>query len=131
VTGQRRPGDPVPPPLAVGAGRLTLMTAGGLPYLPDDVLRVDAELVSEPHEAAARAIGRRSLSPAEEAMAGDAAAWVPLVLWGQLLLFAVYAVTWAWARWGGRQAWVVGVPVLTGVGLTVADQVARLLPNLY
>jgi sortase A len=48
VTGVRREGDPQPPPLAADAGRLTLVTAGGDPFRPDDVLRVDAELVSDP-----------------------------------------------------------------------------------
>lgn len=131
VRGVRRPGDPVPPAPGPGAGRLTLMTAGGLPFLPEDILRVDADLSTAAQELPARRLDRQALPPAEEAMGADDGAWVPLVLWGQLLLVAGYGVTWAWTRWGGPQAWVVGVPVLAAVGLSVADQVTRLLPNLY
>lgn len=131
VTGIRRPDDLLPPRLATGAGRLTLVTAAGRPYLPTDVVYVDADLVSEAHPAPARKLRLESLTSAEKAMAGDSGAWVSLLLWGQALLIAAYAVTWAWARWGGWQAWVVGTPLLAAVGLTVADQVARVLPNLY
>ncbi|MFK3981609.1 sortase domain-bontaining protein [Micromonospora sp. NPDC050397] len=131
VTGVRRPDEPVPPRLAAGAGRLTLVTAAGRPYLPTDVVYVDADLVSQAQPAQARSLRFESLTPAEKTMAGDSGAWVSLLLWGQALLIAAYAVTWAWARWGGWQAWVVGIPLLAAVGLTVADQIARVLPNLY
>ncbi|MDW5322230.1 sortase [Plantactinospora sp. KLBMP9567] len=131
VTGLRRPGDPLPPRLADGAGRLTLATADGRPYLPDNVLYADADLVSPAQPSPQRRFGAQSLTAAEQAMAGDPAAWVPLVLWGQALLIAAYAVSWAWARWGGWQAWVSGMPPLAVLGLTVADQAVRLLPNLY
>ncbi|MFY1673778.1 sortase [Plantactinospora sp. WMMB334] len=131
VTGLRRPGDPLPSRLADGAGRLTLATADGRPYLPTNVLYVDADLVSPVQPAPQRRFGAQSLTAAERSMAGDPDAWVPLVLWGQALLIAAYAVSWAWARWGGWQAWVSGMPLLTVLGLAVADQAARLLPNLY
>ncbi|GIG90380.1 sortase [Plantactinospora endophytica] len=131
ITGLRRPGDPLPSRLAEGAGRLTLVTADGRPYLPNDVLYADADLVSPAQPAPQRRFGAQSLTPAEQAMAGDPDAWVPLVLWGQALLIAAYAVSWAWARWGGWQAWVSGMPLLAVLGLTVADQAVRLLPNLY
>ncbi|MGW4464665.1 sortase [Micromonospora sp. NPDC004704] len=131
VTGVRHRGDPQPPRLGTGAGRLTLATAAGRPYLPSDVVYVDAELVSEAHPAPKRRIGTQSLTAAEKTMAGDSGAWTALLLWGQALLIAAYAVSWAWARWGGWQAWVVGAPLLSALGLAVADQVARILPNLY
>ena len=54
---------------------------------------------------------------------------MPLVLWGQALLLAAFGVA-GRVRWGGWQAWVVGIPVLGALGATIADQIARLLPNL-
>ena len=68
--------------------------------------------------------------PSDEALASDPTAWMPLVLWAQALVLAAIGLTWARLRWGARQAWLVGVPTLAALGLAVADQVARLLPNL-
>lgn len=130
VTGRRLEGDPLPQPLTAGQGRLTLVTAAGLPYAPDGVLRVDAELVSAPQPAPGRVLTAAALTPAERPLVGDSDALVAVVLTGQVLLLAVGAVTWARLRWGRRQAWVVGVPLVGVLGLATADQVARLLPNL-
>lgn len=130
VRGVRRPGDPTPPPLDPDAGRLTLVTADGRPFMPADVVYVDADLRSAPQQAPSKLFGSAQLPEAEKAMAAEGGAWVPVVLWGQLLLIGAAAVTWATVRWGRRQAWVAGVPVLTVLGATVADQVLRLLPNL-
>jgi len=52
------------------------------------------------------------------------------VLWGQALLIAAGAITWARTRWGRWQVWIVAVPVLGYFGLAVADQAAGLLINL-
>ncbi|GAA4691905.1 sortase domain-containing protein [Phytohabitans rumicis] len=130
VTGLRRPGDPAPPALAAGQGRLTLVTADGDPFIPQDLLRVDADLVTPAQPAPARKFGAASLPGAEAAMAIDPGAWTPLMLWGQALLLATLAVTYLRNRWGGWQAWIVGAPVLGALGLAIADQAARLLPNL-
>lgn len=130
VLAVRGAGDPAPAPLPPGAGRLTLMTADGWAFLPRDVLRVDATLVSTPVAAPPRVVTAAQLSPAEQPMQADTAALVPLLLWSQLLLAAVVATTWSRVRWGRWQTWVVSVPVLTGLFLEVADQAARLLPNL-
>jgi sortase A len=130
VIGVRRPGDPVPLPAEVASGRLTLVTADGTRFLPTDLLRVDAELITPVQQTPARVFGARSLPPAEQALATDRQAWTPLVFWGQGLLLAALAVTWLRARWDRWQAWIVGVPVLIALGIPVADQVARLLPNL-
>jgi sortase A len=130
VLGVRRTGDLAPPPLAAGCGRLTLVTADGQPFFPSDVLRVDADLSSPPQQAPAWVIGTRSLPPAEAAMGTDAAAWTPVVLWSQLLALASLGLTWARARWGRWQTWIVAVPVLGGIGLATAGELSRLLPNL-
>lgn len=130
VTGRRLPGDPLPPRLSADQGRLTLVTASGAPYVPTEVLRVDAELTSPIQPTPPRVLSAAALSPAEPPLAGDSEAWIGVVLLGQALLLGVAAVTWARMRWGRSQAWVVGVPLLGGLGLATADAVARLLPNL-
>ncbi|MFJ5546578.1 sortase [Streptomyces sp. NPDC093225] len=130
VTGVRRAGDPVPAPLAEGRGRLTLVTATGSPYTPSGVLRVDAELLTPVQPAPARALPPGSATAAERPLGSDDSAWLPLVLWSQLLLAGAAGVVWARRRWGRAQAWVTGVPVLTAVGIGVSEAAARLLPNL-
>lgn len=130
VTGVRRAGDRLPPPLAAGAGRLTLVTARGLPLLPAGVVRVDAQLVGTAQPSAPRALRAGGLSSSEQPLRGDGSAWVLVVLWGQALLVAALGVTWLKARWGGRQAYVVAVPVVGVLLVAVGDSVSRLLPNL-
>jgi sortase A len=129
VLGVRRAGDPLPDPPAKGKGRLTLMTADGPPFLPTDVVRVDAELTSPAQESGGR-LPSDALPAGEETLAGDYSTLIPLVLWGQLLVAAAVACVWVRHRVGGWQAWVIGVPVLIAVGAQVADQAAALLPNL-
>ncbi|MGW2396513.1 sortase [Kitasatospora sp. NPDC001664] len=126
----RRAGDPMPPALKTGAGRVVLVTGDGPLYAPDDLLYVDADLESEVQPNNARPLTFAALPAAEKAMGTEEGAWVPLVLWGEALLLAAVALALAWTRWGRWQAWTVGVPVLAALGLAVADQVARLLPNL-
>jgi hypothetical protein len=53
-----------------------------------------------------------------------------LVLWSQVFLVGIVAFTWARIRWGGWQAWTVGLPVLLVLGWAVTTQLALLLPNL-
>ncbi|WP_083936814.1 sortase [Longispora albida] len=128
VLGVRRTGDLEPPALAAGAGRLILVTADGQPFFPNQLIQVDADLTSQPAGAAARPL--KVLPAGEEPLGTDQSAWMPLLLWGQAFTGAAFGLAWARLRWGRLQAWVVGVPVLTALGLTIADQVARLLPNL-
>jgi sortase A len=140
VLGRRSAGDPQPPALASGEGRLTLVTASGTPYLPTSVLRVDAQLVStsvdgqtqdpQAFAAPARVVSSAGLLDSERAMAIDPSRLFALVLWSQAFLIAVLLYTWARERWGRWQSWAVGVPVLLGIGWVLAGQVALLLPNL-
>ncbi|MFJ3903006.1 sortase [Streptomyces sp. NPDC090025] len=130
VVAPRRAGDPQPPALAQGKGRVTLVTADGTPFMPDGILRVDAELTSEVQPGPPPGLPAGALPEDEKPMAGRADAWLPLVLWGQALVLAAAALAWAHARWGRRHTWVVGVPLLGALGLAVADQTLLLLPNL-
>jgi sortase A len=123
----RRAGQ-LDPPVAGGQGRLILATADGPPFAPTGVVRVDAQLISKPQAAPAMVV--TSISASEEALGTESVAWVSLVLWGQLLVLAAVALSWMNARWSRWQTWIVAVPVLGFLGMVVADQVARLLPNL-
>lgn len=130
VISVRRAGDPLPPPRESGQGRLTLITADGPRYLPTDLLRVDAVLLTEALPTPQMIIGAQSLSPSEQPMAGDPDALVPLVLWGQLLLAAVVGAVWLAMRWGRWQAWLVAAPLAAFAGINAATAGIRLLPNL-
>jgi sortase A len=126
----RRAGDPLPPPLAAGSGRLVLVTANGVPFDPTGELYVDANLVGQPLTTVAPILTSTTLPADENAMSSDQSAWVPLVLWGQLLLLVAAAMAWLSSAWGRWQTWLVGVPVLAYLCIMVADEVTRLLPNI-
>jgi hypothetical protein len=130
VAGLRREGDPVPPPLATGTGRLILATAAGSPFIPNGVLRVDADLTAPALPGPARLVDSHTLPANEQLMAADPSTLWALALWLQALLAAVVGAAWAWHRWGRVQAWVVCLPVVLLVGISAAEQAARLLPNL-
>jgi sortase A len=126
----RRAGQYEPAPLADGKGRVTLMTAAGEPFVPQGVLRVDADLVTTVQPAAARPLGSANLPQPEKAMEGDPSVVVWILLLAQLLLLVATAITWARHRWGGWQVWLAGGPLLAAVAVALADTTAELLPNL-
>lgn len=128
VTGQRRGGEVAPAPLSAGSGRLTLVTATGAPYLPERVVRVDAELVGTAAPTPARQV--TALAAGEPAMAGDRSRIAVLLGASLALLLAACGLSWLWARWGPRQAWVVGVPVLAALAVAVSAEAVLVLPNL-
>jgi LPXTG-site transpeptidase (sortase) family protein len=130
VADLRRAHDPTPLPLTAGQGRLILTTADGPRLAPSGVLRVDADLTSKANPAPAMPLTVASMAAGELALGADTGAWLPLVLWGQGLLILAGALSWLKHRWGRWQTWIVAVPVIGFFGLTIADQVARLLPNL-
>jgi LPXTG-site transpeptidase (sortase) family protein len=126
----RRAGDPVPAAVAVGAGRMQLVTAGGPAFQPGGVVRVDADLVTPVQGTPTVDIAIPPLPKAEQPLQGDPSVLMVLVLWAQALLLAAGLVAWARLRWGFWQTWIVGVPLLAALGLATADRVAQLLPNL-
>ena len=126
----RRGGDPSPPPPATGQSRLILVTADGAPFAPSGMLYVDADLTSKPQPAPPMVLSAANLAPSENAMGTETQAWLPIVFWGQLLLLFTLALTLLWNYWGKWQTWVIAVPILGYLVLSVADEVTRLLPNL-
>lgn len=129
VIDERLAGDQVPA-YSAKQGRLILATAAGPAFVPDGILRVDANLISKAQQAAPVVVSAADLAADEEPLGTDSFAWVPLVLWGMCLVAAAVGVGWLGQRWGRWQAWIIGVPVLGFLGLAVADQAVQLLPNL-
>jgi LPXTG-site transpeptidase (sortase) family protein len=130
VIGVRHDGDPAPELPEAGESRLLLATADGVPFVPNGVLRVDAELLTEAAGGSSLLIGPGSLPGTEDLMATDTGTLYALVLWLQLLVALAGAATWAWHRWSPVKTWVVFVPPLVLVGLLVSNEAARLVPNL-
>lgn len=125
----RRAGDPLPAPVPDGGGRMILVTADGTPLDPTGILYVDAELTSKPQPSPGVVLASY-ISPTENAMANDPQAWLPIALWGQVLVLVAVTLSWLWTAWGKWQTWLIAVPIIGFIVLSVADQATRLLPNL-
>jgi len=130
VTGRRLGGDPSPPPLKPGGGRLLLVTSSGSRFMPSGVLRVDADLMTPAVPAAPRVVTAKALPASEQIMGTDPTTLWALALWLQALILLAVGAIWSWFRWGPAQAWVVFLPPVALVGLFAAGEVAHLLPNL-
>jgi len=130
VIGKRQGNDPAPPPVASGKGRLVLVTATGLPYVPGGLLRVDADLDTQTFPTPANVIPSASLPNSEEALGTDTSTLWALVLWLEALVLVVIAMVWSWRRWGRHQTWIVLAPLAVLVSLYVVNEFMRLLPNL-
>ena len=109
---------------------MILVTSDGAPLEPSGMLYVDAALTSKPQPAPAMVLSSGDLSASENAMGTEPQAWVPIVLWGQLLLIAAIVLSWLWSAWGRWQTWLIAVPVIGYIVLSAANEVTRLLPNL-
>jgi sortase A len=130
VTGLRNPGDAAPP-LPVGReGHLTLMTAAGRPFMPTEVLRIDAKLVSHAYNKSVSAIPAGAIPTSELPMGIDTGNVFALVLLLEALVAVAIGATWLWHRWGRWQTWIVAGPVGLALGLATASSVDYLLPNL-
>jgi sortase A len=129
VTGVRRAGDPQVQP-DPKAATLMLVTGDGTPFLPSDVLRVDATLdpAFQVEPSPSRPYG--AVAESEQSMSRDTGVLLPLLLWSQLLLLLAGVLAWVRSVWGRWQSWIVCVPVMAAVGLKVSHLVAQLLPNL-
>ena len=130
VLGVRKAGDANPAALASGAGRLVLTTAAGAPFLPNGVIRVDADLDGVAVVGPARLVSFSGLPTEERLMASDTRTLWTLALWLQALIALSLAAVWVWQRWGRAQAWVIFLPALLLVGMFASGEAAHLLPNL-
>jgi sortase A len=71
-----------------------------------------------------------NLTASEQVLGTDSEAWVPVVLWGALLMGVAGLLAWTGQVWGRWQTWIVAIPVVCFISLAIADQVTLLLPNL-
>lgn len=131
VIGVRREGDPLPPPLAEGRTRVTLVTAEGAgrwaALSPSSTVYVDAEA----GDAFPAPAGRPAAVPEpEEAMARDTSAMPLLALCLALLVALTLGVIAARQRWSTALVWVVASPPALALSWATTDVVMRLLPNL-
>ena len=127
----RRPGDPLPAPLAAGTGRLVLASLEGSGWrrgwAPQQPVYVDAVLVGKAFPAPGVPSGQ--LPPAEQLGATDSSGLIMVVLWLQALVVALLLTAWASARWGLWQAWLVGMPVVLAALWATCNAGLPLLPN--
>src|SRR5262249_41980807 len=118
------------PALAPDAGRLTLVTATGRPFMPNGVLRVDADLVSKTQPGPTPVLGARAINANEQTLTGDHSRIAGLAWLLELLVVLGIAAVWSWKRWDHLPTWVVFVPLITVTAFAAADRVCDLLPNL-
>ena len=127
VVGRRHAGDPQP---AGAVNRLVLATAAGVPFIPNGVLYVDAELRDTAVGGARPPFTAASLPANERPLKGDTGTLWALALWLQALLVVAVGAVWAFHRWGRAHTWIVFAPLTVVVGLAAAGEIVRLLPNL-
>jgi len=132
VLGLRRPGDPLPQPLAEGSARLTLVTAEGgsgrlASLTPDQVLYVDADATEGFPAPSGRPV---AVPDSEKPLATDSGAVPLLALDLALLLALTLGVIAARQRWSSVLVWVIASPVAIALSWATTDVVMRLLPNV-
>ncbi|MEN9740077.1 MAG: hypothetical protein RLZ72_343 [Actinomycetota bacterium] len=125
----RYSGDPLPESASSG-GRLTLVSAAGIPLMPNTVVRVDAKLTSAPHVTPAQMFSIESLDDSEAPLAGDIGALTVLALELVLTCGVVFLTGLSLRYWGIRQTWVVALPVVLALGISLSIQTSAVLPNL-
>jgi LPXTG-site transpeptidase (sortase) family protein len=130
VIDKREGGEPAPPPVASGKGRLVLETATGLPFVPGGILRVDADLQTQTFTTPPSVIPTSLLPSAEQALGTDTSTLWALVLWLEALVLVSIAIVWSWHRWGRHQTWIVLVPLAVLISFYVVAEFMRLMPNL-
>ncbi len=127
VVDVRRAGAEVRP-VAPGASRLTLGTASGTSFVPSGVVWVDADKVGPP--LAAQRPVLKTVPAAERPLGLDSGTLLALILWVFAMAALAGGALWTWRYRGRAQAWIIFTAPVLLVWMFVADQFARLLPNL-
>lgn len=127
----RYAGQKAPALASSTAGRLTLVTSSGTPFLSGSVVRVDADLIGKAFPTPQPVLRLGSVSAAEDPLSSDPSGWLQLFLWGELALVVTVGVVVAYRRWGTWHTWIVGLPLALLIGTEMAKQVVIVLPNLY
>lgn len=130
VIGLRYAGDPAPPRLTAGEGRLILVTARGVPFIPSGLAYVDARLVSDAKPFGTRQTTFLTLPESDKPLAGDTSMAWALVFALQFLVAVELAAVWSYRNVGLQRAWIVFVPLTILAGLWVGGEIIRMLPNL-
>jgi len=130
VSNIRRAGDEATNALGSSMGRLTLVSASGLPFFATDVIRVEATLDGAPKATPNRVIPNRAIDENEAALASNMDAVTPLIFMTQILIALMFAISWLSRKWGRVQSWIAGAPAIVFLGGIWASQLIQLLPNL-
>jgi len=130
VSGIRRAGDKGLGPIKAGTNHLVLVSAEGQFFMPQSVLRVDAELQSTAFETGLR-VTKWGAIPAEGRELGIDTRYIwalGLSLLGLTLVQILGRLS--IKRFGRAKAWLVFAPLAAFALLLTIDQATRLLPNL-
>jgi sortase A len=111
-----------------GTSRLTLGTASGTPYAPSGAVWVDADKVGRPLPSYQPLL--RTVPADEQPLGTDTGSLWVFLLGLEVLAAALVVAGWSRRRFGHAQAWIVFTGPVLLIGLFLADQLARFLPNL-
>jgi LPXTG-site transpeptidase (sortase) family protein len=130
VLGMRYANDYSLPPVPAGESRLTLVSARGAPFLPEGLVRLDAQLVSAVHPAGLRISTIFEVPQEDREFGFDFRFGWALVLALQFLVLVEVGAFMAVRRFGGAPTYLVFAPLTLFALVLVLDQASRLLPNL-
>lgn len=133
IYGTWGPGKARPRPVTSDQAGLTLVTSTSSGWrsgwAPSHTIYVDASLAKGTPQPAPG--GRlSSVSRVSLPMQANTKALIPLVLWCLALVVAGLGVAWSWFRWGRKQSWMVGLPILLGLLWGTSGALMEFLPNL-
>jgi sortase A len=130
VLGMRYAGETAPALPGTDESRMILVSARGLPFMPEGAVYVDAELTSDVQATGARQTTYNTLPASAKQFGVDTSTVWLLVFALQFVIAAELILLWVLPRAGARRSWVVFAPIMVLGGLWVSVQLTLLLPNL-